>query len=351
MSHSMPKLIIGTSLLVGLPASAHAASFCVAGAAQFAAALEAAESNGADDIVRLTTATIFVPTGSHFTYQPPTGQSQALQILGGFNPGCATRTAGSTTLIDASTTVDSYAFSTYFEQSYFRMESIVVSGFGSGGAEVNTYRTAVAIEASDSVVEIEANAFRSNAGVQAAALDVTVSDGDLRLRDNIIAGNTVHGSSGGSSVQVGGVSGQPSSCLVENNTVVGNSHSATRPAGMIVRECSEARIANNIFWSNSVLDLQLFSEQGTAYALSYNDIGNLQSDDLPVAVIGGQSTNPLFEAGSFVLSLASPLINAGMPGDGEDNPTDHLGGVRVQDSRIDIGAIETSTQVFANSFE
>ncbi|MCC6561315.1 MAG: hypothetical protein IT478_08160, partial [Xanthomonadales bacterium] len=72
-----------------------AATFCVANSAELAAALDAADSNGANDDVRVRSGSFTAPVGGFRYEADPSDADNSLVLSGGWNgAGCVARTLG-----------------------------------------------------------------------------------------------------------------------------------------------------------------------------------------------------------------------------------------------------------------
>ena len=161
---------------------------------------------------------------------------------------------------------------------------------------------------------------------------IRCGDGNPRILNNVIARNTalygpgivinycggfirnniIHRNTGGSAYYGGSAiwanSNGSSAKVIENNTIIANTSSlspSTGTGGVLMAWGASCTLRNNILWGNS--PTQLKTQGGGSFSASYNTIQG------GYAGTGNLSQNPLFADSCFVLSDASPCIDAGIP--------------------------------------
>ena len=197
----------------------------------------------------------------------------------------------------------------------------------------------------------------NSAGALLAATDGPDFSGNvfLKVRGNLFVGNDAPN---GAAAQLF----SNNSIDVSNNTVTGNQ---SFDADILIRSAfavftlSGIDYSNNIFWNNNpdglenTYDLRAESpfRADLAADLFNNDVQAVHGT--PGTDIGNRATDPLFvdPLRDFRLSVASPLINAGLDDpDGGLTSSDLAGSERVQGAHIDIGAFESEI-LYRNGFD
>jgi hypothetical protein len=180
-SFSLPAAVSLLSLSLGVSG----ADFCVDNSRDLQNALVAATTNGEADRIALVQSTYI----GNFRYKSTEGQ--ALELLGGYEPGCGSRTVDPiNTKLIGSGTGEVFVFEGG-RGAGFTLEGVTVSGgnptseFGGAGISVYTGPTATS---SDDEVILKRNRFADNAGIGA---DIR-ADG-LIVSDNSFENNTVGG--------------------------------------------------------------------------------------------------------------------------------------------------------------
>ena len=141
--------------------------------------------------------------------------------------------------------------------------------------------------------------------------------------------------------------GEAESCLIANNTLVGND------GGLLADNCVETRVDSNLFWNNS-WELAFSSLWERTVAIDWNllptPVANVNGP-LHLLASGNRSGDPLLRP-DFSPAPGSPAIDGGYPlpprSDGEE---DYHGARRVEDGRIDIGAVEFLVALHRDGFE
>lgn len=318
-----------------------AAVFCADTESSLIAALDAAETNGEDDEIRIVEGTYLL--GSALTLS--IHEAFAVALSGRWNAGCDAQTGASTTLDGQDASRILYAFSDV--DSALTISDLVFSN-GRNGAGIAG--GGLSIETSGRNVLIERNLFFGNedlGSAGAARIAVSTSNSVVTLRNNIVIGNTAPEAGG---IAVNASIGQ---AYVTGNTIVANA--ATLPGalcgGLCILGGSDFTVANNILWINDGGDLHL-GNTGDALLL-FNDIGASSGNPPSPGSGGNLSIDPGFAPGLLNTRLApdSPLVDAGLfDAPGGIGSLDYARAPRVQGEAVDIGAFETDV-LFRDGFE
>jgi len=355
------------TLVVYCPTS-YAATFCVTTSAQLQTALDDANVNNQDNLIKITEGSYMTP-GSQFSYNlAGSNGGWDLEISGGWrfamgfacnfqvpNP-FATRLNGDTdnrvmqivVSNDFDLTVSNLTFQSGTELTKLNNGAGLKVGTPTLVNSLGTFR-------------LERCAFNLNDATFGSALSVAGFN-TMRIQNNLFVGN--HATEADGVVYL--FQNNTNGIYFINNTVMLNSHgNSDYSAGVHINVLgsSNAAIYNNILWDNEGSDL-LLSGNGKHY-LSHNDIG-LRDGVAPFTNTENISVSPQF-AGipEFALSQNSPLVNAGIkqptfvpiptPFDDDWNVGlfDFYRGDRIQNGKVDIGAVETTPEVpiFMDGFE
>lgn len=359
-------------LMITSITAAKAAEFCATNSAQLQASLDAAETNGQADTIRVATGNYEVPIGGGFVYNslaPVGGDDHDISVIGGWttffgNPcGQVLSTNAFNTLLDGDNRFRVLYIQTQ-EFSNITVKNIaMINGFattaipnrggamwvGGGGDYVG-----------DMLIEntmMLGNEARFGGGLH-------INRGDtVRVINNLVVAN--HTTAGTAGVEL--VSNDADGIYLINNTILLNttdstSSSATGGAYVANNGSSEAFIANNILWGNDARDLHLL---GSGEKHLHNN--NIE-DRFGGATFetGNLSVDPQFNSGilNFTLSDNSPMRDAGrnppiavpVPPRFEfiwDIPDfDLANNQRIQGVRVDIGAYEAFPSfIFSDGFE
>lgn len=343
------KTIFAATLLVAaslVAPQARADIYCVNTVEQLIFALDDAGSNGVSDRILLTAGPFQVPNEGLEYSSPLHGESISLE--GGYGPQCSTHSNALKSVIDGSDSTYFYALSIQAEASAVTISNLLIRNFTTS----NSLAAALAVSGNGIDATLDGNVLFLNRGVTRSALVVTGFEATVRMRDNIIAGNQ----STNEVVLIKGVDPTlpMAQCEITNNTFVSNSANlANQNASFQVLDCDHAFIANNVFWNNEGIDLQLADDSSGDYQLVNNDIEEmLFPQNLNLSQDANISTDPGFEPGllNYLPGPTSPLLDAGIA-ISPVNQLDFVGKARVSGSRIDMGAIERQVDVFANGFE
>lgn len=352
----MYKFSVICSLLIATSIS-HAATFCVGNGVELQNALSLADSNNQDDLIKLETGTYISPnSGFGFAYQN-NNENYDLEISGGwttFLDPCNIKSGSAeNTLIDGENLVRALVIRPGGTSANIKISSLtfingyVTSSQRGGGLNIETS------EGYDGIVSIENNFFINNLADYDAALSIARGT-RINVKNNLFIVNEAE-----SGYTIGIVHNDAIGVYFTNNTVISNTGAGLRVS---VSGTSQTMIANNLFWDNDALDMQL-AGNGVRY-MYHNDISFY--DGVPDFEIGNFSEEPEFDGGflDFTPALSSSMINSGytplpfpFPPPFSRNwnlgSLDVLGGFRVQDNRVDIGAFEAAAEppIFADGFE
>lgn len=375
--------IIAVLLLCTL-GSARAATHCATNGAELQAALEAAESNGQADVIRLAQG-FFVPPNptaqSGFQYSPSSLETYSLTLDGGwiefFENPCGLRfdstnafqtviTTGATQrLMEIKLPVAAQAGTT--EVTLTRITFLAGDSGSSGAAGgLRVIKNSESINAS---LLVDQCAFLNNSGLRGAALHAS-TDSRMQIRNSLFSEN--HASSTvGAAIELYVEGDAATGVHFTNNTVLDNTNTSppSGTAGLVVRAQSPAQvlIANNNFHDNQ-RDISLASGSGTAHVHNNNFdlfiLGYLPPAG-PEFSSGNIEVDPAYEPGSLNYTPAegSPLLDAGtrppiidvVPRPFErawSTGTLDINGHTRNQGRIDIGAYEaTPVALFSDGFE
>ncbi len=345
-------------------AAVSAADFCVTGTTALANALNAADDNGEDDIIRLAVGIYPVPVGG-FKYNDD-GVFD-LQISGGwemfFGDPCGIRLGGDAfdTVLDglgaerilelrlsanADVKIDHVLFTDGF-----------VAGDNARGGAID-FNTANNYSGE---VLIESNAFINNYGTFASAFSIA-SIGHLVVRNNLFYANEA-----GQFPTVSILMNAGEGVHFTNNTVYGNTTESPlhllSGVSINIGNPAQAFVGNNILWGNEGGDIRVIGS-GHRY-LSHNVVDVIDGffdEEVNTIHVAPQFENgplnftparrtPMVDAGTRppgILPFPTPFDLAWSPGD-----FDYAGVAREQMQGIDIGARESGHEkpIFYHGFE
>ena len=320
-------------------------SVCVKTAAELQSALTDASdggvNNGDNNYIHIAAGTYKVgaATGNDSFFYHSTA-SHSIDIEGGYNATCSKQTAKASLSVLDGNDLANVLLITSPNGNVFIYNLTLQNGNGllGGGLQIN-HLVSVAAE-----IAVQNTIIRNNhSTADAGGIYASGAGGFLRMSNNVIVDNSADGQYG-----AGYVTAYSSANYLFNNTMVGNTASASgTPIGGFYWYCdSSCSVDSNIFWNNTTYGLYLGN--GTA-DLAYNDYGTL-GGAAPSSNVSPLSLQPKFvdEAnGDFHLTSASPLLGASL----------NLGGYEVDpdgngyptSGNVDIGAYEDT--VFTDDFE
>ncbi|MFK7958672.1 MAG: choice-of-anchor Q domain-containing protein [Lysobacterales bacterium] len=365
---SSPLLL--TLLTLSLCSTAAVAEeFCATTSGELQASLDAAETNGQADTIRIATGSYEVPAGGGFAYNsaaPIGGDDEDISIIGGwtafgnFPCGQLLSTNPFNTTLDGDNRYQVLSVQTRFFSNITVKNLALIRGFAPGDDGGGLFASGVGDYVGN--VLIENNAILGNEAQRSGGMQLRGGE-TIRVLNNLIVANSALFGEAAMSLQSQNTNG----IYLINNTILNNSvdlDSNLVVGGVLVlnNDSSEAFIANNILWGNSGQDLRL---AGTGETHLFNNDIEARSGDATFEG-GNLSVDPQFNSGllDFNLSNASPLIDAGrnppvfapspppfefrwsVPDlDLSDNP-------RIQGIRVDIGALEAAPRLlFIDGFE
>jgi hypothetical protein len=332
-----------------LPATAHAADFCVSNVAQLHAALATAASNGEDDHIKINRGIYRLDKPLEYV----AAENQDLTISGGWTLCFGFNGNPALTVIDGGAELPlariGGAAGTHGDIAIRRLT------WQNGR---NAYRASPLHLGSylgwGGLLTVENNRFLHNHSDDedvAEVIAIASTEGRLLVRNNLFAGNT------------NVLAGSPIMLIVHddavaypgvftNNTVYGTA--AQSRDAVTLREGGSWYAANNLIWDASGLaTLRLSGSGGATTTLAHNDIGALWGT--PGVVFGNRTIDPRFvdaASGDFRLRDDSPLIDEGL-----DELPDGLGSydaggrARRVGGAVDIGAHERQERIFFDDFD
>ncbi|MFV0543615.1 MAG: hypothetical protein ACK5L8_08020 [Marinicella pacifica] len=342
-----------------------ATEFCATTSAGLEFALAASEANGESDVIRIAEGAYDAPVGG-FYYD--SHENYDLEISGGwsefFGNACGQQVSPDAfgTVLDGNgtervMTIRSGLGSDITVSNIFFLNGFV-TGPGQRGGGLNVFTR----EGYTGDVLIENNTFISNSAKYEGALHVSRGH-RIVVRNNLF---TVNHAEAGSAVGI--VNNDAWGVYFTNNTVYQNTTDSTHPTNaggfyLSTSGTSSALVANNIFWNNDNFDIRS-SGDGYKY-LRNNDYQSFSGsfDEVSMNI----QVAPEFESGWFNYTPVynSPLVNAGRTpppfvpipppfvSDWSVGTVDIYGDVRIQNTQIDIGAVESphGDLIFIDGFE
>ena len=362
---------LGLALAVGAFADASdalAAVACVSTAAELSAAMAEAQSNQADDEIRVRAGTYQAPPGG-WTLDLLDGES-GIEMTGGWtDAGCTARDLDANlTVLDGGHQTRILTIATSQSGGSPTASAVVLSGFTfANGLDA----TVAAVKISDpgpiygGTIHVEGNVFRDNETTEGEFLSrvgpalLVATDGPdwfgglgIVVRNNLFLGNA-----GPTAPALFAFSNND--IQVTNNTFVRNQATdATLPARAVVGfyTLSTIGFANDIFWSNNTVGGDgAFDLVADEHVLLYHtNIAALSG--APAASVSNTSVDPQFvdPVSDFALAEGSPLIDAGVDGtEAFRGFVDVRGQARLQGEAIDLGAYEAGAgaQLLSDGFE
>jgi YD repeat-containing protein len=342
---------------------------CVASSADLQGALDAAASNGTDDVVRLVKGTYTVSESPAGRFSLSSVEPYRLVVHGGFDPGCGVRSPDpGTTILDGEGLAQVFSY-VEASQSYFaglELDGVTVQNglaLRSAGIEAQAHNASIVVSNSvisgnhaDSTaggvyastirgtVVFKDNLVKANTAASHAGAQIDAQYGDAAFVNNVVHANTATDYGGGAFV-----SGR-SQVSVVNNTMIGNAATAEWgfAGGLYIRllgEDADAQVYNNILWSNLANtggDFYTDTTPGTVN-LSHNLVASSQVTGTITSSTDNIDADPLLvdpASGDYHLTFGSPCIDAGDDSAPWLPDTDFEGDARVLGVAADIGADE-----------
>ena len=344
-----PRLLAAFFMLaLGCAGTAAAASFCAHSAAEIQTALTAAQANGEEDEIRITTGNY--PLAATLTYN--SSEAHGIFIGGSYDDAqCAESSlnlGGSGTILDGQ-----HAVRVLFVAS-------PNGGVGLLGLTLSAGRSSNGSAGAGAVIAgclgcvVAYNRFSANrvTGTDALAGGLLINGTtSLEFSNNLFFGNR--------GVKVGGVvlNFGNGTGIVKNNTIVANiTDTLADPGGLFLEGGMQYQVSSNIVWNNAAAGGSDFRVAATNTRIG-NDIGIVTPGSTAGTVSKELSVDPkFFDCGflcfGFDLDDGSPLINAGNDAQGGIQLLlDLAGKPRYFAGHVDIGAFEYNDTIFDNGFE
>jgi hypothetical protein len=282
-------------------------SYCVSTPSEFQAALDDVAddgtNNGADAIIGVVAGMYAVSSTLTYTNLAMTG---TLDIEGGYDAGCATRTGDALlTVLDGGGTkrvmfIENANADTSVSGLTFQNGS--KTGAPAGGLYINGAARDVA------ATTIVNNVFRNNQSDSYAGALAATTNGDGKVI--LVRGNVFYGNNAASAVGAVLLIANGGQAQVYGNTVARNTIDNSNTGGLDCRGDGNCELANNILWDNDNSDLNLTSSTAS---LDFNDIGTRTGGTVPTEDVGNLAVDPRFvdaDNGDFHLAGDSPLLAA-----------------------------------------
>jgi len=359
MKKTMIMFFVFAAYLAFLSGHAFGYEFCVSDETGFQDALNTADGNGQDDIIKLEQG---MYTGNFF-YRTYSGETNDITILGGYTSGCNDNDRvldPTNTILDGGESdrvLNLYAIGSGPD---FTIEGFTIQNGDCVNSGGGIYAYTTTSSTAGGTITINNNIITDNTGnvgggVYARTVTATGTTGDIIIIDNIITQNTSNSNSGGvaatayssDSGTAGGIilvnniiadntalglvgggvsadsdsaSGTPGTVTITNNTITGNSAIDYGGGVEIDRQGGTINFYNNIVSGNTTYsnyyDIDLSGTGGTANG--FNNNYDLDPGGMNGSWDSGETSNidvdPLFvnaSAGNYRLKPRSLCIDAG----------------------------------------
>jgi hypothetical protein len=383
----MQRTLLTILLVMAASSPVSAASFCAVNTAQLEAALDAAESNNEDDIIRVQSAIYSVPSGGFDYFPAASDQNNDLEIIGGYGPNIGGPCQSgpfpdpTQTLLSGGLTNRIFRVGLPTQGGDIEIRNFRFTGGVSGGnGSALSVTTALNGDPFPGRLTIENNIFNDNSGFIGGALYIDVegtSGMNIQVLNNLFFDNSAESNSGAAQISASAPEPAPGvitplpAVTFAHNTVVSNDYegSGTRVGGVrLSGDMPNVWVASNNIWANQGRNLQLSNQAGNSVRLWNNNLQNSSITGNPgpdVGNIDNISVVPTYvSCGPLCVDLVpttdSPLIDSGYappPGFFNFRPwelpaTDLTGGPRQRGEQVDIGAYEGIPDVmFRDRFE
>lgn len=344
------------------PNRANAAQFCATNSTELQTALDDAEGNEQDDVIRIHTGTYSAPAGG-FNFNNRNDDDFDITISGGwtefFGYSCGQQLSPRAIDTRLSGNGSSRVMRIY-PNVHTDVHVELITFVGGNTASAPEPQAGAGLDVSGYTgylgsVSIERNIFMSNvAGNFGGGLSAG-SSSSLVISNNVFFANQSACAHGAATLTYNG----PGTAFIINNTVAFNSvgddctGSSQAPAGGLrLGGLEPGFMVNNIFWGNENFDLDL----DTSVRLVANNYATLDGTPAPGSGVN-YNLDPKFRFNSlFDLHLAgdSPLIDLGLvplPTSWELTDLDLDGNDRIAGNSVDLGAYENFDAIFADGFE
>ena len=321
---------------------------CVATAQELQTALDTAESNGMNDVVKLAQGTYGVSGNGNNKFNYNSDEPCNLAVRGGYSADCTARTLDSSnTVLDGEQLNGALSIASNGDSPFAQ---IVVDGITAKNGTYN-YSSGEGIYARSDHGQIllSNNAVLDNASMDYGGVYAKTSTGSITLANNIVAGNTA-GYSGAGCYFSAGEGGE---IKLANNTITGNSTTYSWGYGggayfYLNSDSCRLDLYNNIIWGNSGEyggDIYVDDMSWATINVYNNDYDPEKTSGLPSSgnVGGNINADPLFvdaAAGDYHMSFGSPCIDEGYDSAPAIPAIDFEGDQRVLGETADIGADE-----------
>jgi hypothetical protein len=348
-------------MMLGAAEPVSAAEFHVTTAAEFQSALDAAETNGEDDVIYLAAGTY----EGNFDYEPPDTEHKSLTIRG------ESGTTASDVILDGQ---HNGRVLRIYDGDEGDMAEVVVTGItirngsypnGGGGLFVYLFESynfcvvdciiisnkgglvggGINIQCKNSIT-LENNLILNNTVTELSSQSrgggVGIYYGACFIRNNVMAGNTANATDADTEGGALWISSYTNIHLV-GNTIYGNQ--ATKGGGVYFNQANNASVYNNIIYGNTANEGGDIYVEGVTSSIGYN---NDYSDIFGTWTESGSNidSDPAFAdpaSHDYHLTPGSPCIDAGttaIPDPPGLPTTDIEGNPRVSGAAPDMGAYE-----------
>lgn len=326
---------------------------CVTNAPELQSALNLAQSNGKDNVIRLVQRTYRVSENNNRMFSYESAGPYRLYLMGGYTTGCSSRELNPANSILDGGNIDqgwndggvlylvdwhSTAFSGFMEVNGVSIQN----GKADWGGGLNIYTEAGSAALINNIIK------NNTASRYGGGAYVGTDTGTVTLINNVIAHNTALYDYGGMYAEI-----YYGHMYLINNTIYNNTFitSGGIAGGMYIGAyylLSVVDMHNNIIWNNpGASGSEIYLDNYWSGAGTINAYNN----DFDPAKVFGTFTNsanninadPLFvnsAAGDYHLATGSPAINAGNNSAPLLGVADFEGEVRISGATVDIGADE-----------
>ena len=358
----MYKFKLTTMILLGLSYSVFSADFCVSNETELRSALATAESNSSFDHIKIMEGN-YETNGTRFNFDDISGYG--LEISGGWGNAFGNSCSSQLNQDVFSTVLDGSLSSAILRiklsnSASLRISRVTFMNSLSGSTAVNIFK-GFSSDVYTGEYTLERNAFINNESDDVSALYINGAD-TMIFRNNLFSNNIA---SIGNTFKI--ANGLGVKIYFTNNTITSNNEHGS----IDLDGSSQLLVANNVFYDNGSTDLWVFGS-GTTYSYN-NNIKRLLTSSAGTLNEYNFNLNPQFvnpEMLDYSPGVASPLIDKGFLScldtpffcifpipfeqDWQASSIDLMGNSRIQNSKVEIGAIEVSYEsdlIYANRFE
>lgn len=343
------RLACALLFTTAMTAPIHAATFCVANGPALQVALVTANSNAADDEIRITTGTKENDSGAPYAWAFAASHAQDLHISGGWNSTCTlqqrdprlTRLSGGTARGVLSVAFSGEAGGALVISNLTIRYGSANSYYSPSGIHVGSSGSATPSMTIENVRFI-GNSTGGSGGSTVLIEQVQQAAGTYTLRNNVFEFNT------GQALRLDLRSG--ATAYINNNTIVANELPNNPAASAITLGGAGFVWMNNNVVADSLMPTDLVIGPQVLSFLSHNHIGVLSGQPgVNQHMTTGDPQLELDSEGWWRPASGSPLQDSGhgFPAGGYGD-RDFTGAARVQGVAIDRGAIETDGDYLFN---